>query len=190
MNKYFDKYDNDNNTRLCIGTESNSDIIQDGKLKPGETRGACRFNLDKFKAAGCYKNNDYGFKIGKPCVIVSLNRLIGWKPESYEQGQAPKEVQSRYKPGSIAFECGGMHEVDREVEGTIEYVPPEGIDGRFYPYAVMENYHQPIAMIKFNTLPANRVVMIECRAYAKNIERDSISGLGIVNFELMRVVKP
>jgi hypothetical protein len=39
-------------------------------------------------------------------------------------------------------------------------------------------------MIKFKSLPPNRVVMIECQAYAKNIERDSTSGLGIVNFEV------
>jgi sodium/potassium-transporting ATPase subunit beta len=43
-------------------------------------------------------------------------------------------------------------------------------------------------MVKFKTLPPNRVVMITCEAYAKNIERDPTTGLGIVNFELMRVV--
>lgn len=42
-------------------------------------------------------------------------------------------------------------------------------------------------MVKFKTLPPNRVVMIQCEAYAKNIERDSDTGLGIVIFELMRV---
>lgn len=44
-------------------------------------------------------------------------------------------------------------------------------------------------MIKFKKLPPNRVVMIQCHAYAKNIERDPESGLGIVNFELMHVVE-
>lgn len=29
------------------------------------------------------------------------------------------------------------------------YIPPEGIDGRFYPYAVMDNYHQPIVSASF-----------------------------------------
>ncbi|KAI6191477.1 Sodium/potassium-transporting ATPase subunit beta family-containing protein [Aphelenchoides bicaudatus] len=191
MDKYFEKYENTNNTRQCTGTQSNSDIIQDGKVKKDGDALACRFDPKAaFESKGCYKKNDYGFKDGKPCVIVSLNRLIGWKPESYDSGSVPKELNGRYKSGSIAFVCGGTHEVDREVEGSIEYVPDEGIDGRFFPFAVMDNYHQPIAMIKFNDLPKNRVLMIECRAYAKNIERDSISGLGVVNFELMEVVNP
>jgi len=186
MDKYFEKYSNTNKTRVCTGTASNSDIIKDGKVIDANQE-ACRFGLDTFRRANCMRDNHYGFKTGQPCVIVSLNRLIGWKPESYAQGDAPSELAGRYKSGSIAFKCGGTHEVDREVEGLIEYVPPEGIDGRFYPYAVMDGYQQPIAMIKFKSLPANRVVMIQCQAYAKNIERDPESGLGIVNFELMRV---
>lgn len=40
-------------------------------------------------------------------------------------------------------------------------------------------------MVKFNSLPKNRVVMIECRAYAKNIEQDVESRLGMVTFELL-----
>lgn len=43
------------------------------------------------------------------------------------------------------------------------------------------------AVVKFKSLPTNRLVMIECRAFAKNIERDRISGLGVVNFELFKV---
>ncbi|KAI6243968.1 Sodium/potassium-transporting ATPase subunit beta family-containing protein [Aphelenchoides fujianensis] len=189
LDAYFEKYDNTNNTRDCTGAATNSDIVKDGKLGDGNDE-ACRFSLKAFERAGCLKSTDYGFKTGNPCVIVTLNRLIGWKPENYAPGEIPAEVAARYKPNSIAFSCGGTHEVDREVEGNIEYVPPEGIDGRFFPYAVMQNYHQPIAMIKFKSLPANRVVMMECRAYAKNIERDSSSGLGLVNFELMRVEEP
>lgn len=187
LDNYFDKYENTNRTRDCSGDTSNSDIVKDGKLADGNDV-ACRFDLKIFERAGCLKKTDYGFKTGSPCVILSLNRLIGWKPESYGAGEVPTEMAKRYKAGNIGFDCGGTHEVDREVEGTIDYVPPEGIDGRFYPYAVMDNYHQPIAMVKFRSLPPNRVVMIECRAYAKNIDRSSDDvGVGSVHFELMRV---
>lgn len=63
----------------------------------------------------------------------------------------------------------------------------------------MENYHQPIvsynfhflifvifkAMVKFNSLPKNSIVMVECRAYAKNIQQEVDSRLGMVTFELL-----
>jgi len=40
-------------------------------------------------------------------------------------------------------------------------------------------------MVKFNSLPKNRLVMVECRAYAKNIEQETESRLGMVTFELL-----
>lgn len=40
-------------------------------------------------------------------------------------------------------------------------------------------------MVKFTGLPRNRLVMVECRAYAKNIEQETESRLGMVTFELL-----
>ncbi|KAE9555387.1 hypothetical protein FO519_001399 [Halicephalobus sp. NKZ332] len=185
LEKYLEKYENTTNTRACSGGESNSDIVKDGKLDNSTTMEACRFDMSAFKSAGCSKENEFGFKKGEPCIILSLNRLIGWQPEDYD-GDVPQEVASRYKKGSIAFSCDGTYEPDREYIGKREYIPPEGIDGRFYPYAVMTNYHQPIAVVKFTSLPKNRLIQVQCRAYAKNIEQDIESGLGLVHFELLK----
>lgn len=33
---------------------------------------------------------------------------------------------------------------DKEHLGNVTYIPEAGIDGKYYPYAVMPNYHQPI----------------------------------------------
>lgn len=184
LEAYLQKYNNINRTRKCTGSESNSDIIKDGKVSD-EGVEACRFDLSIFQRRGCSKENGYGFKDGKPCIIVSLNRLIGWTPIGYDDGEVPKEVQGRYKKNAIAFHCDGIYQHDKELVGPVTYLPPEGIDGRFYPYAVMENYHQPIAMVKFTGLPKNRLVMVECRAYAKNIEQETESRLGMVTFELL-----
>uniref|UniRef100_A0A7E4W1D0 Sodium/potassium-transporting ATPase subunit beta n=1 Tax=Panagrellus redivivus TaxID=6233 RepID=A0A7E4W1D0_PANRE len=185
LDKYLEKYGNTTNTRTCGPGQSNKDVIVDGKLDNSTVGEACRFNLDTFAKAGCSKANAYGFKDGKPCIILSLNRLIGWTPEDYD-GDVPAEVAGRYKKGSVAFNCEGTYDPDREYIGERQYVPPEGIDGRFFPYAVMPNYHQPIALVKFNSLPVNRLVQIQCRGYAKNVIYDIENGLGLVNFELIR----
>lgn len=42
------------------------------------------------------------------------------------------------------------------------------------------------AAVKFLNLPVNRVVMVKCSAYAKNIEQDEDSRAGMVIFELLR----
>jgi sodium/potassium-transporting ATPase subunit beta len=41
-------------------------------------------------------------------------------------------------------------------------------------------------MVKFGKLPTNRVVMIECRAYAANIELDPDTRSGMVTFEILK----
>lgn len=64
--------------------------------------------MTEFNKHGCSKSNSYGFAEGKPCVILSLNRLIGWYPLNFEAEEIPKEIASRYEPGSIAFNCNGM----------------------------------------------------------------------------------
>lgn len=40
-------------------------------------------------------------------------------------------------------------------------------------------------MVKFETIPRNKLVIVECRAYALNIEHDITSRLGMVYFEVM-----
>jgi sodium/potassium-transporting ATPase subunit beta len=157
MDNYLEKYSNINNTRVCDkSSSSNSEFIKDGRAN-GEAK-ACLFSLTPFDKAHCGKKDDYGFQKGTPCIILSLNRLIGWKPENYKENEIPDELNGRYKPGHITFYCNGTSAIDNELIGAVDYIPSEGIDGRYYPYAVMENYHQPIAMVKFKNLPKNRIV--------------------------------
>uniref|UniRef100_A0A914D4L0 Sodium/potassium-transporting ATPase subunit beta n=1 Tax=Acrobeloides nanus TaxID=290746 RepID=A0A914D4L0_9BILA len=182
IKEYLAKYENTTNTRNCTGNESNLEIVRDWKLTE-ERKPACRFDLKIFKDFGCNETNDFGFAENKPCVVLSLNRLIGWMPTELE-GEIPKEISDRYQKGFITFNCYGVHDWDKKNIGEIEYIPSAGIDIRFYPYAVMPNYHQPITMVKFNNLIKNVLIKVECRAYAGNIVHDIINRLGLVRFEI------
>ncbi|GMR32602.1 hypothetical protein PMAYCL1PPCAC_02797 [Pristionchus mayeri] len=178
MDSYLEKYQNTNGTRTCTGTMSNADAAE------GKTEEPCLFSLSDFEKAQCSSKNGYGFKDGKPCVILSLNRLIGWRPTDFPKESVPEQVKDRYKPGSIALHCDGTNNPDKEHIGKVTYIPQSGIDGKYYPYQFMDNYHQPIAMVKFDSLPRNQVVLVECRAFALNIEHDITSRLGLVHFEM------
>jgi len=188
IDAFMEKYTNASGTRVCGLGESNSDIVKDGKVvKKGVE--ACQFDVSTFMN-GCDKANDYGFKDGTPCVILTLNRLIGWTPDSYNASDCPTELNERcVNDGSIVFKCDGATPMDKEYTGNVTYLPPHGIDAKFYPYAVMDNYHQPFAMVRFDKLPLNRVVPVECRDYAKNIEQNVSTRLGMVTFELLIVQK-
>lgn len=175
LEDFLSRYENTNDTRICDGKQSNTD----------ETEESCRFDLDIFNKKGCSKGQNFGFDKGTPCIVVTLNRLIGWEPTSYPDDSAPESIKGRYKPGDIGINCDGEYEPDAEHIGTIDYIPPNGIPGKYYPYKVMKNYHQPIAMVKFTSLPKNKVVLVECKAYAYNILHDSTDRLGLVHFELL-----
>ncbi|CAJ0934569.1 unnamed protein product, partial [Mesorhabditis belari] len=181
MKEYLKKYQKTNGTRTCTGSESNKALQpSDGS----ESALPCEFRLKVFDEGKCSEADAYGYKSGKPCVILSLNRLIGWQPVDYPANSVPKKVQGRYRNGSIAIHCDGTNDIDKEHIGKLSYLPPEGIEGKYYPYSFVENYHQPIAMVRFDTLPRNKLVLVECRAYALNIEHDITSRLGLVHFEV------
>lgn len=42
---------------------------------------SCLIDLKQFGA--CTKENDFGYGQGKPCFIIKLNKIIGWKPAAY-----------------------------------------------------------------------------------------------------------
>lgn len=184
LNNYMAKYNNTEGVRECTGTESNADMVTDKDAEP------CAFDTSIFTKNQCGPKNDYGFKTGSPCIILSLNRLIGWRPVDYPANSIPEEVKSRYKPGDIAFNCKGAGHVDTEHIGKLKYIPESGINGRYYPYIFTKEYQQPIAMVKFESLPRNKLVIVECRAYALNIQHEITDKLGLVYFELFVEDKP
>ncbi|CAI5454425.1 unnamed protein product [Caenorhabditis angaria] len=179
LNDYLAKYNKTENTRKCSPTDSNADLADGNETLP------CQFDLDQFAKSGCGANQEYGYKAGTPCVVVSLNRLIGWRPVDYPANSIPEEVKNRYKQGSIAINCEGATNIDKEHLGKVKYIPESGIDGRYYPYAFTTGYQQPIAMVKFDNIPKNKLVIVECRAYSLNIEHDISSRLGMVYFEVL-----
>src|SRR5689334_9827201 len=36
---------------------------------------ACQVDIQKFE--GCQKNNDFGYRLGEPCVLIKLNKIYG-----------------------------------------------------------------------------------------------------------------
>lgn len=176
MEDYLSKYTNTNYTRVCVGKDSNDDATDE----------ACRFDLTQF-AGQCDAANDYGYMDGKPCVALSLNRLIGWMPVAYPLSSIPANLQDgQYVAGDVAFKCRGENDADREhIGGDITYMPASGLEKKFFPYRVMPNYHQPITMVKFNDMSRHVLVQVECLAYSYNIVHDAINRMGLIHFEVL-----
>uniref|UniRef100_A0A8R1DVU6 Sodium/potassium-transporting ATPase subunit beta n=1 Tax=Caenorhabditis japonica TaxID=281687 RepID=A0A8R1DVU6_CAEJA len=179
MDTYLTRYNSSENTRDCGPADTNDELETNPDALP------CRFDLGVFEKSNCGAKDQYGYKSGKPCVAVSLNRLIGWRPVQYQGGSVPEVIKDRYKSGDITINCDGATNFDKEHLGKVKYVPESGIDGRYYPYVFTKSYQQPIAMVKFESIPRNKLVIVECRAYALNIEHDISTRLGMVYFEIL-----
>ena len=50
------------------------------------------YNFLSILQGNCNLNNSYGFKDGRPCVLIKLNRIIGWEPKPYDENFLPPDL--------------------------------------------------------------------------------------------------
>ena len=67
----------------------------------------CPFVSDSIPAE-CTVAQNFSFPIGKPCILVKINRIYGWIPKPYEERPAayPKEIP--WEPNKIPITCEGQ----------------------------------------------------------------------------------
>lgn len=68
---------------ICFpATDEPSDLKERGEYNNERgQRKVCRFKLDWLGNCSGLHDNTYGYKDGKPCVIIKLNRVLGFKPK-------------------------------------------------------------------------------------------------------------
>jgi len=157
---------------------------------PGEADSdgrACRVDY-KALTQECNEANDFGYKDGKPCVLLKLNRIFGWNPDLWEAGDEniPKDIASNYNDTMIMISCTGENPADKDNIGEIKYYPQQGFPLEYYPYKKQENYRSPLVFVQFTNPKSHIGLMIECKAYAKNIRIDQMEKQGSVHFELLK----
>ncbi|KAM9686904.1 sodium/potassium-transporting ATPase subunit beta-1 isoform 2-T2 [Trichechus inunguis] len=144
-----------------------SDIKERGEYnnERGE-RKVCRFKLEWLGNCSGLNDESFGYKEGKPCVIIKLNRVLGFKPKRDE---------------------------DKDKIGNVEYFGLGGYPGfplQYYPYygkLLQPKYLQPLLAVQFTNLTMDTEIRIECKAYGENIgysEKDRFQGRFDVKIEV------
>jgi len=149
---------------------------------------ACRFDITTELGDICVKQQTFGYADGQPCVILKLNRIFDWLPESYTNDTLPQEL--RDSPGLwqeyfITVKCEGENPADRDRLGPILYYPPHGFHFKYFPFRNQQGYRSPLVFVKFDNPETAMLFMITCKVYARNIEHDVVERTGMVHFELM-----
>jgi sodium/potassium-transporting ATPase subunit beta len=140
---------------------------------------------------GCNKENYYGYKEGKPCVLIKLNRIYGWKPEAFGNDEIPDEVKGVVSStkgsyeGGVYIVCEGENPADKENIGEMTYYPNQVIRSNYFPFTNQPGYLSPYVMVKFSSPATGVLINIECKAWAKNIKHDRQDREGSVHFELL-----
>ncbi|KAJ8275485.1 hypothetical protein COCON_G00072370 [Conger conger] len=137
---------------------------------------SCQFNRSALLQCSGLEDRFYGYRDGKPCILIKLNRVIGLMPS--------KDGESPY------ITCAAKTD-DSEIMGELEYFPPNGtLNLMYFPYygkKAQVNYSQPLVAIKFLNITLNEDINVECRINADQIklsgeERDKFAGR--VSFKL------
>lgn len=151
-------------------------------------RKACRFSRSLLSACSGETDQDYGFKDGKPCIIVKLNRIVNYVPKIPVNSTAlPVAVQANLIP----IHCKNKRDEDADKIGEIKYYGmAEGFPLQYYPYygkLVHPQYLQPLVAIHFTNLTIGQELRVECRVFGANIdysEKDRYQGRFDVKFTI------
>merc|ERR1711973_160670 len=180
--------------------------IECGELasnKPGKHQ-ICQINSQELFQGDCTKDNTYGYRTGTPCILLKLNKIYGWEPEPYEfnedtdqmkEDKVPDHIQSLMEDNvnkertamnkRVWIDCHGENPADIENAGELIYYPDQGFSANYFPYQNQDGYLSPAVFVQLKNPKKGVMIAIECKAWAKNIEHDSMERRGLAHFEVM-----
>lgn len=81
MRHYQERLAHSVNVFVLLGVPSEPKERGELNHERGE-RKVCRFKLDWLGNCSGLNDDSFGYREGKPCVIIKLNRVVGFKPKA------------------------------------------------------------------------------------------------------------
>jgi len=178
-----------------------------GKLaanEPTKRNSICKINKEELFQEDCTLKHNFGYPAGKPCILIKLNRIYGWTPDPYisttDEKELPEELpaiikqkiiensaneETRKLNDRVWLDCYGINPADKENLGEVSYFPDRGFSQNYFPYLNQKGYLSPAVFLQLKNPTKAVMIAVECKAWAKNIEHDSMDRIGLAHFEVM-----
>ncbi|GBL96238.1 Sodium/potassium-transporting ATPase subunit beta-2 [Araneus ventricosus] len=173
LNRFLEPYRH-SSLKPCSGNET---------ATPGK---ACLFPVPTGNHS-CTSERQFGYLEGKPCVLIKLNKIYGWIPESYQSPPVNlrRQLKSSFLKNRVYITCEGANPSDRDNIGETTFYPHQSIPGLYYPFVNQKNYLAPFVFVQFVDISRGVLVKVECAAWAENIDHNKQDKTGGVHFELL-----
>ncbi|KAK3574410.1 hypothetical protein QTP86_006635 [Hemibagrus guttatus] len=156
-------------------------------------RKACRFKIGWLGSCSGIEDPNFGFKDGKPCLIVKLNRIVNFRPRPPKSNSSlPAAAGGLLAQNVIPIYCSSKKEEDVDKIKEIKYFGlGQGYPLQYYPYygkLLHPHYLQPLVGIQFTNITHDMELRVECKVYGENIDysdKDRYQG----RFDLKIMVK-
>lgn len=165
------KYPEVDNLINCETNQTYMDEFNQGK--------SCEFDYEKiFESTNCTAANSFGYESSTPCVLIKLNRIVSWEPET------SNTYISIQCAGENAFDQDSVKKIIYHSENSLNNLVEGKLDKKYFPFMAQKNYQTPFVWAQFEVEP-NTLINIECKAYANNIDNtDRLNRRGLTRFSL------
>ena len=157
LERLFDKYEN-------LSSSERANQFSEGPCSDSGIDFAKK-NLEKYKdgmvcgyllfvlGPNCQRHNQFGYANGWPCVLVRINKVFGWLPETNGTSS------------DVLVNCTGENSADRESLGAIAIQPgwKRGVAesrgeavgviySSYFPFFGQKGYRAPLLALSFNNI--------------------------------------
>uniref|UniRef100_A0A8C5PXV7 Sodium/potassium-transporting ATPase subunit beta n=1 Tax=Leptobrachium leishanense TaxID=445787 RepID=A0A8C5PXV7_9ANUR len=171
LNKFLEAYNDDTQILNNIECTPGQYFVQSGDEQ--EEKKACQFRRSQLQNCSGIEDPSFGFSEGKPCLVLKMNRILGYKAGS----------------GVPIYVTCGIPRGDQTRLGSVNFYPSNRFDLMYYPYygkLTHVNYTSPLIAMQFTEVTRNEEVTIQCKINGKGIISDHKNDrfLGRISFTL------
>ncbi|XP_063793300.1 protein ATP1B4 isoform X2 [Pseudophryne corroboree] len=154
---YPPAYDDDTQIANNVECTPGQYFLQEGEEH--EERKACLFLRSQLQNCSGIEDPTFGFSQGKPCFLLKMNRILGFKAGS----------------GTPINVTCGIYRGDESLLGAVNFYPANYFDLMYFPYygkLTHVNYTSPLVAMQFAEVVRGHDVTIQCKIHGHDIIND------------------